>query len=400
MSERRVNVLALLGGSPAVVTETLYALFDEDAALSVEHLRVVGTGASQVAKDGGTDQSLLGQHLVELAQELRAGQLDAQSRAAVAGPKFECIASPGGRVLQDIRDSTHAEIASDFLFERVRELTAEGMPPLIVSTAGGRKTMSSVVAGALQLLGREGDRLVHVLVDDVAAEDRAHAFFFPRTRLTPLRHAVAAKGGTVRTAQLDHSKVRVTLSDVPFVPVRALLSTQVANLGSFVEAREFATEALRWSRQPPPVRLEKRSKTLVFAEKYQVELSPTRFVVLSVYAGQKAAAGCGPCRFAEGEGCERCRVPDQFFAQHADELEERVSEFEGRESPALFRAFRGTPKELQDALSVVLSLTKTDILERTASTPVASHAERFYVDKEGRKSLYRRLVYPGRVEVV
>ncbi|OQB94307.1 MAG: CRISPR-associated protein (Cas_NE0113) [Verrucomicrobia bacterium ADurb.Bin118] len=216
--------------APAILTETIWALaHPTDGSEPVIPTRVIVVTttqgrqkvnqlfepASQLA--GQTPWEALRQALQagghNLTGKLRFGQTAADIRIITAHD----AATGRSTELSDIRDQTDNEAAADFLLEQVRTVVENPDLNLVVSIAGGRKTMSALLYACMTLIGRETDRLTHVLVSEPFESLRG--FWFPSQPGADLQdHA----GRTHRPAW-----ARVELAEVPFVPLRNLFRQQL-----------------------------------------------------------------------------------------------------------------------------------------------------------------------------
>jgi hypothetical protein len=86
---------------------------------------------------------------------------------------------------------------------------------LITSIAGGRKTLGALLYACMSLMGRETDRLTHVLVNEpFDSFSLSPRFYFPDQ---PEQQLKTAEGKTVIAKQAS-----IDLGDIPFVPLRNL----------------------------------------------------------------------------------------------------------------------------------------------------------------------------------
>lgn len=186
--ERRI-FLAVAAGSPAIITETLYALTQKTMPpyLPTEIHIITTTGK-------------LGDQAIRkaLLDEQRLQQL--YDTYGMTLPPFDDthihrITDDKGVPLTDISTAQHNEAAANFITNKVREFTQKDNASLHASIAGGRKTMSYYMGYALSLYGRMQDRLSHVLVDESLI---TRDFFFPQPDET----------------------IEVRLANVPFVRLR------------------------------------------------------------------------------------------------------------------------------------------------------------------------------------
>ncbi len=183
--ERRV-LLTLAGHSPAIITETLYALSQQQPPYLPTEIHVITTASGK-----------------QKLQESLLGEAGALARLCVAY-QFSMPQLPdshihvithNGHELPDIQTETDNTATADFITALVHGLTADESASLHVSIAGGRKTMTYYLGYALSLFGRMQDRMSHVLVDESRI---SRDFFYP----TP------------------DTDITVTLADIPFVRLR------------------------------------------------------------------------------------------------------------------------------------------------------------------------------------
>ncbi len=174
-------VIAILGRSPAVITELLWWLVvrEDRDVLGIEVWTTDSPTSSQTGayhletaiRDGLWDK-------LRASTGDRVGQLPILPSRATPMPAPDVSGlsrvqrswalrsfSHSGAVLEDIRTPEEAEVVCAALHDRVRTLrqTLPSEVVLVGSLAGGRKTMSAALQGAFTLQGRPGDRLLHVL---------------------------------------------------------------------------------------------------------------------------------------------------------------------------------------------------------------------------------------------
>ena len=249
-------LLAVTGMSPAVLTETVWALAHEEEPVIPHRVIVVTTlaGRGKVAGDLFAPQAAFGGRCAwdalrdalaaeghDLTGKLRFGTTPDDLRVITATD----AATGRGIELTDLRNRAENEAAADFLLDQVRGIAANPDTRLVASIAGGRKTMGALLYACLTLAGREEDRLTHVLVNE--PYETLTGFFFPGQPGPPLRD----RSGT---AEFPPNRALVELADVPFVPIRNLFqrelgraagtfSTLVASCRS--EIRQRAVEEIR-----------------------------------------------------------------------------------------------------------------------------------------------------------
>lgn len=186
--ERRV-LLAVAGGSPAIVTETLYALTQTNKPAYLPTEIHIITTSGKFGHEAIHKALIEDQQLAELYAAYNMDQL------LFDDSHIHRIQNTKGEYLSDITTAEDNETAADFITNLVREFAQHENTSLHVSIAGGRKTMSYYMGYALSLYGRMQDRLSHVLIDETLL---TRDFFYPQPN--------------------DH--IEVMLADVPFVRLR------------------------------------------------------------------------------------------------------------------------------------------------------------------------------------
>ena len=202
-------LLSVTGMSPAVVTETLYALVTEKGFIPTE-IQVITTeqGKNKLL------EALLG---IEGGRKERKGALqefieDYGEKYGFSSIHFDescihIITDECGQNLPDIRTPEENEHAANSIVQLVGNLCQDEEMQLHVSIAGGRKTMGFFMGYALSLYGREQDSLSHVLVD--SQYESLASFYYPK----PYPHLINKNDGT----QIDAKDGKVMLAEIPWV---------------------------------------------------------------------------------------------------------------------------------------------------------------------------------------
>lgn len=157
MSKDKKILVSVTGMSPAVITETLYALVTQKKFIPDE-IQVITTiqGKNKVM------EALLG---IEGGRKESKGALEEFCHDYnIPKIKFDescihVIQSERGEDLPDIRSPKENEIAADQINHLIGVLCQDDKNILHVSIAGGRKTMGFFIGYALSLYGREQDSL-------------------------------------------------------------------------------------------------------------------------------------------------------------------------------------------------------------------------------------------------
>jgi CRISPR-associated protein (TIGR02584 family) len=291
------TLLAVTGMSPAVLTETVWALAKEEPPVIPDRVVVVTTvgGRQAIERELLTPPS---QEAPAMWQELRLAVLgpDAAKQERLILEPARLVEAPNPRTgqtdwLEDLRTPAENNATANFLLSELRRWTEIPGSRLVVSIAGGRKTMGALLYACVSLLGRETDRLTHVLVNEPFDDPRLKPkFYFPRQRQQQLR------GTDGRPYQA--AKARIDLADIPFVAFRNLFERDlVRKPASFVElvqrCRVKVQEIARYN-----VRLRlTRSRRVIAVNNQQVKLSPLQSLLLLFLAENAKFARPAPVKY-------------------------------------------------------------------------------------------------------
>lgn len=237
-------LLAVTGGSPQVVTETLYALaIDREPAFVPTEIHLISTSnglekARLMLLD--PDQG----HFHSMVEEygLPAGEIRFDEEC------LHVIRDRSGAALPDITDESANESAANLILETVRGFCSDENCAVHASLAGGRKTMGYYLGYAMSLLGRHQDRLSHVLVKPPF--ESSNEFFYPPQK--PRRITVRGEPAHTRDA-------RIMLADIPFVRMGSELTLKGIQAGTgFSEA----VEQVQASLDEPRIRIDLDNRSL------------------------------------------------------------------------------------------------------------------------------------------
>lgn len=215
-------LLSIVGNTPQVVTETLYAIHAQGKPWPAQ-IRIITTTVGKRGAMRLIDEKILESLCTELGVPCPAfGEND-----------IRLVPDAQGQPVADARTLDDHEALANFIVTEVRRLTddrPENRERFIhASLAGGRKTMTFYLGYAMSLFGRAGDCLSHVLVS--ADYENLPDFFYPTRHGTPIQ----TKDG--RTLKPRDAKVE--LADIPFIRHRSslphLLKTPSADKVDFRE---------------------------------------------------------------------------------------------------------------------------------------------------------------------
>lgn len=241
------TLLAATGLSPAIVTETVWALAHEKPPILPNRVAFITTivGATKLEEQLFTPmQDWDGRTVWEtLRQCLGAGpdELIAEPPRLIHYPD---ATSGRSAPLDDITSPADNFAAAECIFSAVRDIINHHDNQLVASIAGGRKTMGALLHSAVSLIGRENDRITHILVNP--PYDRLTGFFFPNQPGNPL---VDLQGRA-----FDSADARLALADVPFISLRSRFKELDELPASFLSLRDAMSQRLaRDANRPIPI---------------------------------------------------------------------------------------------------------------------------------------------------
>lgn len=235
----RIVLVMLVGMSPAVVTETLWAL-----ATRTDHEPVIPDKLVLITTSTGREgieQKLLagagrrGQ-LARMSQRLaETHQIQYPVGLFQSGQGLEILCPHDGESVEaDAHAKEELDSMGQKIFQAVQEYTSQPDTSVIFSISGGRKSMSHLGGTAMTLLARRQDYMCHVLVRPAWVErlTGGDAFFFPGHDLENLDQR---QGESRSVSQAD---IEIDLTDVPFLRIAAI--EQVRDLSDAVVTQGFS----------------------------------------------------------------------------------------------------------------------------------------------------------------
>lgn len=305
-------LIALLGRTPQILTETLYALHRQGRL--PDRILVLTTEAGK--------RMCLEQLLHPQRGRLQAFRLAFGLEASSCSLQDSDILTPSvmaGRPIEDIVTAEHSQIFYELCLETVFALSSEAGTELVFSIAGGRKTMSAALALAAQCYARAQDSMCHVLVSPQAEANPD--FFFPD----------------------PEGKEEVFLSPVPFFRMREQLPAEFFRTAATLQTISGLCRTI-----PLQVHLDLGKNRLSCAGK-EVVLSPVQLTLYAFFALQKAP--CSEGALVCPEGCMACALSWEEIAGQRERLLRYYGALERKElawgnsgilslSAANFRSYR------------------------------------------------------------
>ena len=284
-------LFAVTGMSPAVITETIWALAHEPEPIIPARVIVVTTAAGRGELErqlftsdprfgGRCPWDALRDSLAALGHEL-TGRL----RFGTTADDVRVITATDphtGRSheLADLRTPADNAAAADFLLEQLRGLVENPDTRVVASLAGGRKTMGALLYACMTLVGRETDRLTHVLVDE--PYDALAGFWFPGQPGGALPRPAR---GSRPALTAEPAAAVVEVADVPFVPLRNLFHRELGQTaGTFSRLLDLCRVNVRIS-AGEHLNLEVgRTRRDAIVNGRRLELAPREHLVLLFFA--------------------------------------------------------------------------------------------------------------------
>ncbi|NUN09538.1 MAG: TIGR02584 family CRISPR-associated protein [Ignavibacteriaceae bacterium] len=209
-------LIAVTGLTPQIVTETFFCLA-KLKKVNIDEIYVITTKLGR--------EVILGKYKNSSAYKLplKAEIKNMCAKWKLPVPKFEVssnviVAQEESLELNDIRSDKDNLLFPNKTAEFIRKMSEDPGNVLYCSISGGRKSMGVHLAAALQIFGRENDKLLHVLT----SEKNEFKGFYPMN--------------TKEARELE-------LSEIPFVSLRPLLIDAISDK-SFVNLKFTEVVAL------------------------------------------------------------------------------------------------------------------------------------------------------------
>jgi CRISPR-associated protein (TIGR02584 family) len=280
---RQVVFLSVVGTTPAVLTETIYALVTRPEPIVPDRIIAVTSADGrdvlneQLFKRGNWNQlrDFLIQKRGVSPKKLLFGQIGESVRVFPSGDRT--------RELDDIRTIEDNEAVAEFLMEVVRGFVENESIRLVASLAGGRKTTSALLHSVMTLLGRSDDLLTHIIVDEPWPSFRD--FFFPGCR-GEFKDPVSGK-------RLKSDDAVLHLAEVPFVPLRYLFARDLQRCaGSYVRLMNQLRARTMNLEDELTVKVDRNGGEVRINDRL-VRLGPNEFLFY-LYFAKRAAGGQSP----------------------------------------------------------------------------------------------------------
>ncbi len=348
------TLFIVIGMTPQIVTETLYALaVKRQPAFIPTEIKIVTTrqGAEQVRLN------LLSDAPGWFGRFCRDYQL---SGIRFSEDDIQVLTRPDGQLMEDIREPEDNEQMADVITETIRQLTRDPERAVHVSIAGGRKTMGFYAGYALSLFGREQDRLSHVLVEKDF--ESLKEFYYP----TPYNEII--QPGEM---PFNAATARVVLAEIPFVSLRHGLPENLSSGHvSFSDTVQVAKKVMAET----SIVFDLNKKTLKCADQ-TIKLPPREYAFYYWFALRKIH-NKPPVRWADDIGNDFMEICEQIYhptSGHLERLKETLRNPAAKESEQYIME-----KEFfQERISKI----KTELAKAVGKTQV----NRYFINTVGKR---------------
>ena len=211
MNDKKIVLVVGMGTSPAVMTETVWALAHQSEPVVPDEIVVITTKSG---KDALRAAIMSGAPSVwnRLKTALAKEKIAIDGKLVFGDTSIRVIPDVDGNEVSDLRTGADNLRAADFMLGELRKYTADSATTILCSIAGGRKTMSALLFSCMSLLGREEDKVYHVLLPTEFECGTEPPFFFPEPGVTYTSKKTEKK--------YRANKVQSELFEVPFVRMR------------------------------------------------------------------------------------------------------------------------------------------------------------------------------------
>ena len=218
---KRTILIAGMGTSPAVLTETVWALAHQKKPIVPDEIVVLVTmsGKEKLCKE-----LLVGEKSVwdEMLSVLKKEKIKIDGKLLFGDASIHIIPDAHGNGARDLRSVEDNLRAADFMLREIRQYTEASDTVVLASIAGGRKTMSALLFSCMSLLGREDDKVFHILLPTEFEGGVEPPMYYPKKGVTYTNKLTGKK--------YRSDKFHSELFEVPFVRMRGWYQEKFKNI--------------------------------------------------------------------------------------------------------------------------------------------------------------------------
>jgi CRISPR-associated protein Csx14 len=316
----REIVVFVIGSTPQIITETIYALSQEDPPVQPDEVYVITTSHGRKKIEGGLlKDGLIGDLFQEY--DLRPVELTNSS--------FILISDDRGKEIDDIRSEQDNRHTGDAIASLIRKLAEDPLNRLHCCLAGGRKTMSFYLGAALQLFGRPWDKLYHVLV---TPEFESQPEFFYKPKENRIIEQKMPDGSVKR---LNTDDAEIILAELPFIRLREKLDLRGKGFEELVTEGQSEIDT---ATVQPGVCVDLSARTLYIGPRL-VEMVPVQLMLYTSFLRRKVTA----CKQPDRGHCADCT---ECFATIGEMVSTPLLERMGQDYGQIYGGSPGKSEEL------------------------------------------------------
>ncbi|WP_224961244.1 CRISPR-associated ring nuclease Csm6 [Geomonas subterranea] len=295
------------GGTPQIITETIYALAQQSPPVYPDQLYVITTAPGKRR----AQETLVADGI--LAQLCREYDIPT---VLLEDDSFIVLTDMEGRELLDIRTVEANETAGDQVTCILRRLSAQPNCRLHCTLSGGRRSMSYFMGVAFQLFARQWDKLYHVLV---SPEFEENSGFFYKPRVDRQIEGYSRDG---ESRVLNTRDAEVSLVELPLIFLRDKFSVSGGGVRDMVAQGQKHIDTAT-------VQLHVRvdfAERCIYIGKTAIELLPTQLMIYTTFLRRKHSNRCSSSR----THCYECNSCFVLLGDLADRqaLEDMVLDYE------------------------------------------------------------------------
>jgi len=275
----------VIGSTPQVVTETIYALANQKEPVYPDEIYIITTSIGEkIAKKSLIDDKIL----EELFEEYKIPPIDFTGKNIL-------VLADRKKKIEDIRTIEDNKIMANFITSYIREKTQIKDSRLHCSLSGGRKTMGFYLGSAIQLFGRPQDRLYHILVNP-AFENRPEFFYKPKKN-----REIAVKDRDGKTIKLNTRDAIIQIAEIPFIRLSGYIYGQGKSYEDIIRKSQ---EALNDLKESPVLTADLTERKIIIGTQnrvYEISFSPIHLAVYVYFLTLKKR-----CKNPDMKSCSSC----------------------------------------------------------------------------------------------
>ena len=237
MEDMQHKLIAVIGNTPQVMTETFWALRIQRHVPIDEVFVMTTTIGKATCQKRLLDEGRFAEMLSDYKIDADTVEFDADH--------IRVFKDAEGNNLDDIRTSEENRLARDQIFNKIEEWTRDPNVALHCSIAGGRKSMGFILGAAIHFFGRSQDQLYHVLVSMPEIERSDASYYYPPKKPEPIvvfnRSTGREEPLVVGDREVMSDAVSIELAEVPFCRLRDVVQ--------FVAPGQYTEDTLSLTQQ-------------------------------------------------------------------------------------------------------------------------------------------------------